>query len=134
MLRKEHANIKDLLAVVTRLQKGEENLAKQGVNVTSYVAINNNFVKEFSKDPERALEYQAGPDKWAENYIRENGVGAFVEFFDPGDPVKKENKLDRAKKFLQRYEKVLRETGQIAQLEMEVIERYGQEMEDIFIK
>jgi len=129
MIRNKGADIDNLLAVVTRLQKGEERLAglNPPVNTTTYVAIDEDFVKTYSKDPERALEYQAGPDKWAERYIEEKGIDALIKFFDP-----KGGKLDRAKLFLNRYEKVLHESGQGALLGLEVSEEYGREAEKLF--
>ena len=115
-----------MLAVVTRLQGGEERLASAGVKVTPFVAIDEDFLRIYSKDPERALVYQTDPRRWSENYLMEHGVGALVKFFDPNG-----GKLDRAKKFLQRYETVLKESGQIAFLEVELANNYNLRLVDL---
>jgi len=127
MLRKEGAYIKDLLAVVTRLQGGEERLASAGVKVTPFVAIDEDFLRIYSKDPERALAYQADPEAWSRNYLRENGALALLPAFNPEG-----GKLDRAKKFLDRYRSVLCTTGKIHELDRAVHDKYGKHLEELF--
>ena len=112
MIRKTGGTIRDLAVVVTRLQGGEEKLKECGVNVQSFVAIDNSFLKEYSKYPERAIEYMKNPKAWSEKYLKENGALALFKSFDPNG-----GKLDRAKKFMSRYGSILRESGKMEELE-----------------
>ncbi len=118
--------IDNLLAVVTRLQKGEENLAEQGVTVHPFVAIDEDFLRQHSTDPERALIYQADPRKWAENYLREHGTLALLPTFDPNG-----GKLDKAKAFLEEYKLVLDSTGRIHELDKAVHAEYGKHLKEL---
>ena len=56
-LRNMGTEVSDLFCVVTRLQGGEKRLAEQGVGVHSFVAIDEDFLRQYSKNPERALNY-----------------------------------------------------------------------------
>lgn len=128
MLRKKEAVIDNLVAVVTRLQGGEEMLVglEKPVTVHPFVAIDEDFLKQRSKNPERALAYMEDPKLWSESYIREQGVEALVGTFNP-----KGGKLDRAKKFLKRYEDVLKESGQLTSLGIDVENKYGLKLLDL---
>lgn len=125
-VRKEGAEIRNLLAVVTRLQGGEERLKEIGVTVHPFVAIDENFLKQHSKYPERVLAYIQNPRQWSENYLRENGALALTETFNPDG-----GKLDRAKKFLGRYGNVLVKTDKWDGLDSEVNKRYNVHLEQI---
>jgi len=126
MLRNGGSTIKNLVAVVTRLQGGEENLKKQGVTVHPFVAIDQDFVKNYSNNPERAIAYMKNPEKWSENYLRKNGALDLIETFDPEG-----GKFDRAKKFLSRYGSVLQESGKMLELESAVHDKYGKSLHQI---
>jgi len=124
MIRAERSGrtgaINDLVAVVTRQQGGEEMLARQYVRVHPFVAIDENFLGKYSKDPERALKYQANPTAWSEDYLSRNGALVLLKSFDP-----KGGKLDRAKKFLGRYQDTLVESGRFEELDNAVKQEYG---------
>jgi orotate phosphoribosyltransferase len=126
MLRENEAGISNLLAVVTRLQGGEQRLKAVGVNTHSFVAIDEDFLGKYSKNPERALAYQKNPGEFSENYLKENGAMAFLSSFDPNG-----GKIDRAKKFLSRYGAILKESGKILELESAVKEKYGKSLDGI---
>ncbi len=66
-----YGDIKDLLTVVSRKQGGEERLAAKGVTVHPFVTIDEDFLREHSTDPQRALEYFANPDAWSEEYLED---------------------------------------------------------------
>ena len=120
MLRHRGAHISDLIAVVSRKQGGEERLGEQKVNAHSLVAIDEEFLRAHSTDPERAVTYVNDPTAWSVAYLQENGALAIIDAFDP----KKTSKDERSFKFLRRYEKTLREGGKWEELEMAVGERY----------
>ena len=126
MIRKGGGAIRDLVAVVTRLQGGEERLEEQEVNVTAKIAINDNFLKQRSNNPKRALSYAADPKKWSENYLKENGALNLLNTFDPNG-----GKMDRAKKFLIRYGGFLKEYGKFKELEDAVQNTYKISLVDI---
>lgn len=126
MLRRNHFPVNSLVAVVTRLQGGEERLRQQKVNVEAKVAIDQNFLKEYSKQPEIAVEYNQNPTLWSQNYLRQNGALALVDAFNP-----KGGKLDRAKKFLTRYKGVLEEAGKLGELDLALRIKYGAHLKEI---
>lgn len=123
MLRKENIAIEDLITIVTRKQGSEERLKKQNVNVKSFVAIDEDFLRSYSKNPKRALAYIKNPKEWNENYLRENGALALIENFNPSI-----GKLGRAKKFLERYNQVLKKSERWNELEKAVQEKYNYEL------
>jgi orotate phosphoribosyltransferase len=49
-LRNAGAEVRDVVVVVTRCQGGEENLANVGLNTTSFVPINEDFLRAHSKN------------------------------------------------------------------------------------
>jgi orotate phosphoribosyltransferase len=126
MLRAEGAIVNNLFAVVSRKQGAEEKLKKQNLNVYSFVDIDNNFIKNYSKMPERDLKYIENPKAWSEDYLEKNGALEFLEDFNPEG-----KKFDRAKKFLKRYEKVLKETSGCYELDKAVQKKYGKCLEEI---
>ncbi len=120
MLRQRGATVNDLVAVVTRLQGGEEILEKRDVNVHSFVVIDEDFLKTHSTNPERALAYQKNPQEWSEQYLKEKGALALIENWNPD-----KGKLDRARKFLKRYGEVLQQTDKWNELDNEVRKKYN---------
>ncbi len=127
MLRQKGAIIHDLAAVVTRNQGGEEKLSSQGVGVTSFVSIDEAFAREFSKNPERAVAYMANPRGWCESYLRDNPIpGTVINTFDPEG-----GKIDRAKKFLDRYSSVLTKSGRMDDIHHAVQSKYEMTLSEI---
>ncbi len=120
MLRDAGAHISDLVAVVSRKQGGEQNLAAQGVLVHPFVTIDEKFLREYSTNPERAAAYFQNPTQWSKSYLAEHGADALVSTFDPNG-----GKIDRAKKFLTRYQTVLKENDKFEPLRQAVHERYS---------
>jgi len=126
MLRNKGIIIKDYLTVVTRLQGGEEIIKQSGVDCHAQVAIDINFLNDFSKDPTTARAYQQDPTAWSRYYLKENGATALVSAFNPeGD------KLPRAQKFINMYGKHLTEVGKFDELNNAVKEAYGKEIDEI---
>lgn len=125
-LRADGANIEDVITVVTRQQSGEEMLQKHRINVHSFVAIDQNFLRKHSKNPEQACAYHANPKLWSENYLKEHGAIALLTTFDP-----KSGKTYRAQKFLRRYETVLQTTGKLDELNNAVKQKYSISLKDI---
>jgi orotate phosphoribosyltransferase len=125
-LRRGDAEITDLFAITTRLQGGEQNLQNIGVNAHTFVAIDEAFLRTYSRNPERALDYQADPGKWALDYLAQNGALEFVGVFDPIG-----KKLDKAAAFLKRYGDALRDMSHMRPLEAAVQERYGRPIAEI---
>lgn len=126
MLRNAVATVEDYLAVVTRLQGGEERLAEQGVKVHSFVAINEAFLRQYSSQPDIAIAYLKDPTAWSEQYLRENGALALLGNFDPEG-----GKIDRAKKFLERYFGVLGESDKLNELTGACQKKYGKTLIEI---
>jgi len=120
------AKINDLIAIVTRCQGGEETLKRQHVTAHPFVAIDENFLKQYSSNPERAVAYMQSPREWSENYLRENGALALVKTFDPEG-----GKLDRAKKFLDRYGDVLVSSGAWEELDYDVQNKFGKSLREL---
>jgi len=123
---REKGEIKDLVAVVTRLQGGEEMLAKQNVAVHSFVAIDEDFINKYSKEPERAIVYMRGPKEWSENYLKKEGALALIKTFDPDG-----KKLDRAKKFINRYAGILKDNDRFIELDNAAKGRYNKYLSEI---
>lgn len=126
MLRSQGGNVKNLMTVVTRLQGGEERLKEQGVDVHSFVAIDENFLRTYSANPERAVEYFKSPKAWSENYLMQNGALALIGNFDPAG-----KNIERAKKFIARYSSTLNESGKMQELETEVQTKYNKSLNEI---
>jgi orotidine-5'-phosphate decarboxylase/orotate phosphoribosyltransferase len=126
MLRKAGVEIKDLLAVVTRKQGGEDNLAAVGVTVHPFVAIDEDFLSKHSKNPENAVAYFKDPEKWSREYLAKNGAMAFAKNFDPLG-----KNIDRAGKFWQRYGAHLDAELFGQPLRMMVGAKYGMPIEEI---
>ncbi len=127
MIQKKDGIIEHMVNVVTRQQGGEKNLAKAKVKSHSFVAIDEDFLRRYSIQPEVSVAYVRNPRQWSTDYITAEGIGAFVEFFDP-----KGKKLDRAQKFLLTYDKVLKSTGNYEKLEMAVKGLYSTNFNDLF--
>lgn len=118
-IRRMGGRVGHMCYVVSRMEGGDERIRRAGVEPHYLVGIDEDFLRRHSKDPERALEYAKDPDEWGKKYLREHGVAALIETFDPS---KKE--FDRVKRFLNIYRDVLVESGRWKELETMVEERY----------
>jgi len=127
-LRRKGAVVQDLVTVVSRLEGGEELLAGIGVGTYAVVKIDENFLRAFSpeKHLERNLDYMADPELWGDEYIRMNGATPFIELFNPEG-----GKIDRARKFKERYLSVLSENGgfRVGELRTAVELKYDQNLD-----
>jgi len=124
-LRRTGAKIDYMLNVVTRKQGGEESLMaiQPHVVAESLASINSEFImdgKGTNEQKKQAIEYIKNPGAWGERYIAEQGIDAFVKFFDPNA-----GKTDRASKFLDRYGNVLEKTGRLDDLDEKVHKSYN---------
>ncbi len=126
-IRKRGGKIENLVAVVTRLQKGEENLAAQGVNVHANVAIDEDFLRQHSNNPGRALVYNNSPTEWSQQYLNTHGATALLPFFDPS----KADQLKKAKNFMGRYRDYLRGVHQFHPLNDACRTKYGNGVDEI---
>lgn len=127
MLRQRGAAIDDILAVVSRRQGGEERLTQRGVTVHPIVTLDAAFLREHSSNPQRAVAYINDPSGWSERYLREHGAIAFIDTFDSEG-----GKLDRAKRFLERYGALLRQDGMRGtEFQGAIKERYGKSLTEI---
>ena len=130
MLRNNGAGVRDLIAVVDRLQGGQENLFKVGVDLTRNVIIDEAFLIKLSTNPERALAYTStddAPDEFSKKYLREHGALAFVGAFDPeGGP-----NLVKAQRFMDRYRETLQEAGKLQEFEQKLQDTYGKPLDQI---
>ena len=124
-IRKRGGVMSDLFSVVSRLQGGEENVESVGVTPHVFVEIDKEFLSVFSRFPERACSYLESPTDWVKNYIQQEGVDAFVPFFDP-----EQGKPERANKFITLYAPVLKASGAMAVLKQSVSELYGVSLHD----
>jgi len=125
-LRKEGIKINDLMTVVTRLQGGEERLAGIKVTTHPFVATDKDFLRQHSKNPDKALAYNQNPTTWSRDYLQHNGALALIKTFDP-----EAGKLDRARKFLDRYGDVLAKANKWEELDREVSKKYRMHLSDI---
>lgn len=119
MLRERGAKIKDLVTVVTRLQEGEKNLAEQGVDVHPFVSIDEDFLREHSRFPERAVSYFKDPSGFCRDYLEQNGALEFVDAFGP------DRKDDRGMEFVNQYGNHLQRVGKWDEFVSAVEGRYG---------
>ena len=128
MLRGMGANkqIKGLASVVTRKQGGEENLSRQGITANSLVAIDEDFVKKHSTNPERAVAYIQNPTEWSRKYLEGHGALALLDTFDPA-----RGQTERVKKFLRRYGSLLEVHGKMDKLRRIVYERFKYSINDL---
>jgi len=125
-LRAKGANITDIITVVNRKQGGEEILAQQGITLHTLATIDQQFLKTHSKNPEQTCAYYSNPKTWNENYLKNNGALALIEYFNP-----KGEKIDRAIKFIQRYKTILEQAGKLEELKTAVQQKYNTTLDQI---
>ncbi|NQU78152.1 hypothetical protein HQ545_00110 [Candidatus Woesearchaeota archaeon] len=126
MLRSRGAHINDLVAVVSRLEGGEELMESVDVNTHSFVKIDCDFLTRCSRYHVRATKYRDDSDAWGENYIREHGAVGFAAYFNPDG-----NDLPRARRFMKHYSAVLEESGKLRELKDVVQKMYLQPLDKI---
>ncbi len=120
-LRKRGAQVQELYAMLSRLQGGEENLARQRVEVVSLLQLDEDFLQEASGHPDVAIAYLRDPIGESQKYIQEQGVGFLVKYFAPDH-----SKPAKAARFLERFGGFLREEGLLRNLEREVTAAHGE--------
>ena len=120
ILRRAGVKVHNLLAMISRKEGGEKNLAKVDVTVESCVQVDADFLRKHAKHKRIALTYVADPEAWAKNYIARHGLKAFERSFCPAG-----TELERARRFLQRYGNVLKKTGRLKELDAELHREYG---------
>ncbi len=126
MTHEKGACIGDLIAVVSRRQGGEEMLYRQGIMAHAFVTIDEDFLRKHSQNPERALAYLEDPSGWSRDYLMREGALSLVDAFNPTC-----GKIDRARRFLERYGKVLKETGRLDELDRAVSAKFGKTLDGL---
>lgn len=125
MIRNGGGSISRVFAVVDRLQGGGTNLNAAGVAVNSFVQVDEDFLRTYSAQPDRAVDYIRNPRAWGERYVREQGIEPFVAAFGP------KKKDDRGTKFLAVYERALRDSERWDELSGRVRNEYGVDIETL---
>lgn len=120
MLRERGAEIRDLVAVVSRRQGGEEALAAVGVKVRSLAAVDEVFLARHSRHPEQAAAYYRDPAEWTRSELRRRGIGLLSAYLSE-DP----KKLPRLLKLARTYRVFLEAEGLWAELDAEARARLG---------
>jgi hypothetical protein len=119
-------SVRNILAVVTRNQGGEEKLAKLGITVHPFVSIDEAFLVKYSKNPEVAVEYIRDPTAWSHKYLANNDLTPLVKFFNPdGD------KIDKAKNFIKLHGGFMKEAGVFEELDSKVQKEYNARIDEI---
>ncbi len=126
LLRGQGANAQHLITVVTRLEGGEDALGMRHINVYPLVAIDDEFLRQYSKFPDRAIAYRQNPQARSEAYLQTHGALDFVEDFNPEG-----RRRPYAKRFFERYNNVLQSAGKLGELEIAVQQRYGKSIPEI---
>jgi len=127
MQRQLGAEIQDLVTVVTRLQGGEERLeCEQEINTTAHVAIDEDFLKDHSKQPGVDIAYVQDERGWTENYLKKYDIDILVPYFNPNG-----GKLTRARRFFDSYKEFLQESDLMPKLEEAVQKNYNASLKEI---
>lgn len=126
MLQSRGANIDTVIAVVDRLQGGRENMARVGLNLESFVFIDDDYLRAHSGNPEEAARYFKNPEAWSKEYLRAHGTKDLLAFFAPGG-----TKISHAVKFMKKFGPFLEEIGRREELEAQVLEKYNVPVDQI---
>ncbi len=124
-LRRKGVKINNLLAVVSRLEGGEQNLEEQKVKVDSLLQIEEGFLSRNSKKPTSAIAYRKDPVGYARKLLRTRSLDSIARFFNPAA-----GKLDRAVRFEQRHGDYLRQIGRWEELQSIVQKNYRCTLEE----
>jgi len=132
MLRERGVTVDHYVTLVTRLQGGEEILAEAKHNgepapiqTHSFVAIDEDFLRTHSKNPERAVGYLADSVAWTKDYLKEGDLAPLVSFFDP------EGKIDHAVNLMKKYSDHLKQVGRFDELNKLVEDKYGKPVDEL---
>lgn len=126
MIQSRGGNIDTVLAVVDRLQKGKEKMAKVGLNVESFVFIDEDYLRAHSNNPEEAVRYFQNPEAWSKEYLKANGTKDILGFFAPGG-----TKISHAVKFMKKFEPFLIEIGRREELDALVLQKYNMPVAEV---
>lgn len=126
MLRSRGARIRDLVAVVSRRQGGEEALAAQGVTVRSLAVVDEAFLARHSRAPEQAVAFYRDPEGWTRSYLAEHGAEVLLSYL-----CEDAKKLPRLVKFLGSYRAFLESGGLWSALDREAGVRLGRSLQDL---
>lgn len=126
MLRARGAEINNIVSVVDRLQGAQKRLLEQKLDCSSMVYVDNEFLSERSRFPDRAVLYKKDPKAWSQAYLREHGALEFLPNFDPtGKNVK------RATGFMARYGGFLAQIRKYDELDAAVKEAYNKSLTEV---
>jgi hypothetical protein len=126
MLRARGAEIRDLIAVVSRRQGGEETLAKVRVRVRSLAVVDEGFLLRRARSPADAVAYYRDPVEWTRSYLRERGCDVLAAYL-VDDP----KKLPRLLKFLAAHRAFLQGERLWGTLEQAARSRLGQSLAEL---
>ncbi len=92
----------------------------------SFIAIDEEFLRGHSQQPDVVLAYNRDARKWTEAYLKSHGIGILVPYFDP-----KGSKLVRATRFIENYREFLTDSGLIEDLRTLVESSYHTSLKEI---
>ena len=131
MLRGKGVTVDHYVTLLTRLQGGEEILAKAmhkgepaSIQTHSFVAIDEDFLRAYSKDPESAIKSKDSA-AWTKEYLKEGDLTSLVAFFNPG------GKIDHGMNFMKKYGSHLKDAGRFDELNGMVQTAYGAPIEQL---
>lgn len=120
MLRASGAEVRDLIAVVSRKQGGEEALAQVGVRAHSFAVVDEAFLLRRARSPADAVAFYRDPAEWTRAYLRGHGCGLLLAYL-VDDP----KKYPRLFKFLTLHRAFLQEEGFWEPLDQAATARLG---------
>ena len=119
-LRRNGAEARTFLPVIDRNQGGKPRIESAGVACSPLLILNEDFLRRHCALPQRCLAYFADPEKAIGDWLGENGLSAFLGFFDPS-PFNAG--LERARLFWKRW-RHLANAAQVASFKAAFLERY----------
>lgn len=130
-LREKGITVDHYVTLLTRLQGGEEILAEAmhngepaPIQTHSFVVIDEDFLRAYSKDPENAIKSKDSA-AWTKEYLKEGDLKSLVAFFDP------KGKIDHGTNFIQKYRGHLEQVGRFDELNGMVQTAYGAPIEQL---
>jgi len=131
MLRNKGVTVDHYVTMLTRLQGGEEILAKAvhngesaPIQTHSFVAIDDDFLRTYSKDPESAIRSRDSA-AWTKEYLKEGDLTSLVSFFDP------KGKIDHGINFMNKYRGHLEQVGRFDEFNKMVQDKYGKPIDEL---
>lgn len=127
MLRNRHVAINHAGFIIDLLHKDKEtgllasDLLKKNASIDTfaYLYIDEEFLKNHSKNPVEAIAYAKDARSWSEKYLLEHGALEFVHAFDPNA-----KKPEKAKMFMNQFGTYLNNIGRLKELEEKVQDLY----------